>query len=158
MGKRNFQRALKDLDIVPSGSTLLDVGCGRGEVVREALGRGIDAWGLEIVPELVTDRVTQGSITDIHSEPMEYVCCYDVLEHLAPSDVPRALDELWRVATKALFITTNDNRAQRKGIELHLTRKPREWWEAEFEKRGYSRIEGCVFKTERDWHWRIDVK
>ena len=158
MGKRNRQRALKDIQSIPKGSTYLDVGCGRGETLIMAREHGLVAWGVEIVPQL-WDAITvfRSDITHLSFDDIDYVSCYDVLEHLPPEDVGAALDELFRVANKALFITTNDRKSQFEGFELHLTRQPCEWWEQEFSKRGYRKIEQCTFATERDCHWRIDL-
>ena len=158
MGKRRLARARKDIGSIPKGSTYLDVGCGRGETLAMARDRELIAVGTEIVPELCDGAyVVNADIADRIFNSIDYVSCYDVLEHLPPEDVGLALDELFRVAKKTLFITTNDNRLHFGDAEQHLTRKPREWWEQEFSKRGYSKIEHCTFATERDWHWRIDL-
>ena len=157
MFKRRRLRALQDIKLIPEGSTYLDVGCGRGETLAMASERGVVAFGTEIVPALCDGvTVVQADITDLSFDGFDYVSCYDVLEHLPIADVSPALDELFRVAEQALFITTNDNRSHLGDAKLHLTRKPREWWEHEFSKRGYSKIEHCTFATERDWHWRIN--
>lgn len=157
MYKRRRLRALKDIKSIPEGCTYLDVGCGRGETLAMASERGVIALGTEIVPALCDGvTVVQADITDLPFDGFDYVSCYDVLEHLPPVDVGAALDELFRVAEQALFITTNDNRSPLGGVELHLMRKPREWWEQEFSKRGYSKIEHCTFATEHDWHWMIE--
>lgn len=120
-----------------------------------ATGHGLIASGTEIVPSLCGGRIYRADITDLPFFMVSYVSCYDVLEHLPPEDVGLALDELFRVARKTLFITTNDRRSHLGDAELHLTIKPRSWWEREFEKRGYRSIEHCTFSTERDWHWKI---
>ena len=155
MGKRNVARALRDIQSIPKGSTYLDVGCGRGETLRIAQDCGLEASGTEIVPDLCGTGITLTSVTRLPFDSFDYVSCYDVLEHLPAADVGLALDELFRVARAGLFITTNDHKARRGDWVLHLTRKPRTWWESEFRKRGHSKIEHCSFATERDWHWTI---
>ncbi len=158
MGRRRVQRAREDIQSIPEGSTYLDVGCGRGETLEMASQRGLIPFGVEIVPELCDGVVVvRSDITDLPFDDFDYVSCYDVLEHLVTSDVDAALNELFRVAGKVLFITTNNKRSHIGELELHLTRKPREWWEEEFSKRGYSKIEHCTFETECDWHWRIEL-
>jgi len=161
MAKRNRARAFKDIMSIPDRANYLDVGCGRGETLDMAnhLDRS-GVFGVEIVPSLcLRYRVTQASITNLPfaDNSMDYVSCYDVLEHLPTEDVETALSELWRVTDKALFITTNDHKSNYLGLDLHLTRKPREWWEEWFHKFGYAAIDRCVFATERDWHWRIEM-
>ena len=143
---------------MPKGSTYLDVGCGRGETLAMASEHDLVALGTEIVPELCDGvLVVPADVTDLPFDSFDYVSCYDVLEHLPIADVGPALDELFRVARKSLFITTNDRRSNVRGYELHLTRKPMGWWEREFSKRGYRKIEHCTFATERDWYWRLDL-
>ena len=157
MCKRRRQRALKDIQSIPQGSNYLDVGCGRGETLAMARQRGLGVFGTEIVPRFCNGTtVVQADITDLPFDNIDYVSCYDVLEHLPIEDVGTALNELFRVARKSLFITTNDLESHIGDLTLHLTRKPREWWEQEFSQRGYSKIEHCTFATERDWHWRIE--
>lgn len=157
MGKRNCQRALKDIQSIPPESTFLDVGCGRGETILMAIEQELRPHGIEIVPELCDGKfVSQGDITDLPEKCYDYVACYDVLEHLPIWDIEKALDNLFMVATKALFITTNDREANRAGMVLHLTRRPQDWWEHQFALRGYDSIEHTIFATERDWHWRIN--
>ena len=158
MCKRRRMRSMQDIQSIPTGSTYLDVGCGRGETLAMASEHGLIAFGTEIVPALC-DGVTviRADITDLQFDSFDYVSCYDVLEHLPIADIGPALNELFRVAEKTLFITTNDNRSHVGNTELHLTRKPQHWWEQEFSKRGYSKIAHCTFATERDWHWRIDL-
>ena len=160
MSKRRRQRAWKDITSIPKGCTYLDVGCGRGETIDMATHHGLVVFGTEIVPKLCNGvTVVQGDITEISwaDDRFDYVSCYDVLEHLPFEDVEPALDELFRVARTALFITTNDIISRLGDAELHLTRKPRQWWEDEFYKRGYTKIEHCTFATEHDWHWRISL-
>lgn len=150
-------KALKNLRSI--GGTYLDVGCGRRELVDKALELGIEAKGCEIVPYLCDGQtVIEGGLDKLPfpDRSFDYVSCYDVVEHLYEEDVDRAVSELMRVTNKAFFVTTNDSRCVLDGMELHLTRKPLEWWTEKFSKDGW-RVEGgryCASKN--DWHWRIE--
>jgi ubiquinone/menaquinone biosynthesis C-methylase UbiE len=156
-------RVQKDIAKMESGKTYLDVGCGRGEMVKLANSRGVTACGLELVPKLC-DGVTikQGSVLDIGyaDKTFDYVSCYDMIEHLPPEYVDKALDELFRVTANTLYITTNDKRSHLGDLELHLTRRPRPWWTEKLVERARVRgnwqmIEDTYGITNEEWHWEI---
>lgn len=84
------------LSHLPSGTRVLDAGCGEGVLVEEFHGRlaieGID-------PNYASDHVTRGSLTELPyaDATFERATCLDVLEHLTFDEQPRALAELFRV-------------------------------------------------------------
>jgi len=154
-----LQRVMVDNDGLEPGTTYLDVGCGRGELVHAALRRGVKAKGLELVPYLCDgEKIINGNLSKLPFRKNEFdtVSCYDVIEHLPTAEVDQALSELFRVAKKRLILTTNNKASTYQGMDLHLTRKPRDWWQAKLEKRaesvsfsGYGRDEwhfDCVIK------------
>ena len=159
MGRRRWLRMKKDLDVISTDLTLLDVGSGRGETIEYARERGIDALGLEIVPELTSDDIAQGSITAIPFHTCDVVTCYDVLEHLPPEDVDKALDELFRVAKHRLFLTVSGNPAERGDDVLHMSIHTWTWWEQKFRDRCPDGIFWLTtYCTEKDWHWSIEKR
>ncbi len=122
----------------------LDVGSGEGLLVASLLRRGVDAHGVD-VSEVVTarcnsrmpGRFTHGSVLALPFEDasFETVVSTDCMEHLAPEDVPRALTEIHRVASRFVFLqlaTTLD----RDG-HWHLTVEGRAWWEAKCLEAGF---------------------
>ncbi|KYQ66677.1 hypothetical protein AXH09_26675 [Pseudomonas aeruginosa] len=122
----------------------LDVGSGEGLLVASLLRRGVDAYGVD-VSEVVTahcnrrmpGRFTQGSVLELPFEDASFqtVASTDCLEHLAPEDVPKALKEIHRVASRFVFLqiaTTPD----RDG-HWHLTVEGRAWWEAKCFEAGF---------------------
>jgi SAM-dependent methyltransferase len=156
MGKRRRQRMQKDIDSIPAGYTLLDIGAGRGETVAYAQQRGLAAVGIELVPELCGQDVFEAPITAIPFDKTDVVTCYDVFEHLPAEDVDPALDEIFRVAQKLVFLTICGNESDWADDVHHLSVHPADWWEAKF----YARLDAptwvrSVYKTEKDWHWRI---
>ena len=90
---------------LPSGSRLLDVGCGTGALVAAARGAGLDAMGVEPDPEMAAlasealgDEVVVGGLPDlpVADDGYDVVTAGFVLNHV---DHPRAgARELARVA------------------------------------------------------------
>jgi len=122
----------------------LDVGSGEGLLVASLLRRGVDAYGVD-VSEVVTarcnrripGRFTHGSVLELPFEDASFqtVVPTDCMEHLAPEDVPKALKEIHRVASRFVFLqlaTTLD----RDG-HWHLTVEGRAWWEAKCFEAGF---------------------
>lgn len=166
MGAARLARATLDVESIEPGATYLDVACGRGEIVELARGRGVLAIGCELVPELCNGyAVLQGDMTDLPFPPnaFQYVSCYDAIEHLPPEQVPAALDELFRVCERVLILTTNDRPSHLGDLELHLTRRPREWWDAQLVSRAKLCSDAPVIErgtfgaNDGDWHWRIEL-
>jgi 2-polyprenyl-3-methyl-5-hydroxy-6-metoxy-1,4-benzoquinol methylase len=157
LGKARQEQAWKDIDAMAPGVTYLDVGCGRGETVEYALSRGIIARGTELCRPLCNENVLHCSVRDLplSADEFQFVSCYDVLEHLPEHAVDGALDNLWRVCSSTLLITTNMLHSYWRNLELHLTRQPREWWEEKFEARGGHRE--FTEYTKGQWHWWIDL-
>lgn len=115
---------------------VLDVGTGMGGLVIALLREGIDAHGIDVAPVAVDSgnarapgRFSRGSILELPFADASFdtVVCTDVLEHIAPADVDRALRELARVARRSVYLAVSTV-ADRDG-SWHLTIQPREWWE-----------------------------
>jgi SAM-dependent methyltransferase len=87
------RRWLREL---PSGTRVLDAGCGEGVLVDEFAGR-LAIEGLD--QNYSSDRVRSGSLTSLPyaDGTFDRALCLDVLEHLTFEEQPRALSELHRV-------------------------------------------------------------
>ena len=115
-----------------SGS-LLDVSCGRGELLTaaEQLGFG-PVRGTEAVPALCDgERVIEAQI---HALPFatasfDVVTCIDVLEHLLEDDIVPGLLELQRVTKSTLLLAAADYSAKWDGVEMHPSARPYPEWE-----------------------------
>ena len=123
---------------------ILDIGSGEGLLVKSLMRRGVDAHGID-VSEVVTERCnkrmpgrfTHGSVLALPFAEASFqtVVSTDCMEHLAPEDVPKALKEIYRVASRYVFLklaTTQD----RDG-HWHLTVQGRAWWEAKCFEAGF---------------------
>ena len=101
---------------VKPGMIVLDVGCGRGEILRHAAQLGADAYGIDYAPvavemshrviESTADEVTPGKtavfLADAKKLPFptahfDRVLMFDVVEHLHPWELHQALLEVHRV-------------------------------------------------------------
>jgi len=116
-GRRVGPRFVKALSLAGDlrGKRVLDVGCGRGELVLQSALRGADAWGIDYAQAAVdiARRALAGAEPELqsrmHVEQMDVkgltfddasfdaVFMMDVVEHLYPHELARALDELRRI-------------------------------------------------------------
>lgn len=139
-----------------SGS-LLDVSCGRGELMREAMRMGFDpVGGTEAVPALCGSGVVEAQI---HALPFadqswDHVTCIDVLEHLLEADIVPGLLELQRVTRKTLLLAAADYSTKWDGVELHPSARPYDAWDALFRRTLSGRIDWAG-ATPTSEMWRV---
>ena len=137
-----FQKALAlagDL----RGKRVLDVGCGRGELVLQAAMRGAEAWGIDYAAPAV--EIARRALAGIepalrertHVDPMDVkalvfddasfdiVFLLDVVEHLYPPELDRALDELRRVMRPGarMVLHTSPNKTFERAVYPHYSRR-----------------------------------
>lgn len=94
------------------GCSMLDVGCGPGFLVQFLHDLGVDVWGLEpsvaaiaLAPPTISHRIAQGDT--VHRRPHEdIVICREVLEHVTVQQAVALVADLFRLAKKAVYITT----------------------------------------------------
>jgi 2-polyprenyl-3-methyl-5-hydroxy-6-metoxy-1,4-benzoquinol methylase len=115
-GRKVGPRFIKALSLAGdlSHKRVLDVGCGRGELVIQSAMRGADAWGIDYAQAAVDiarralDAIAPGLRDRTHVEQMDVkaltyndayfdvVFMMDVVEHLYPHELSAAFDELRR--------------------------------------------------------------
>jgi len=97
-------RLLDRADVGP-GTRLLDVGCGAGEALDAARGRGADAVGIDSAP--ATDRAIRGDATalPIRDSSVDVLLAECVL---CLTDLPAALEEARRVLVDGGRLAVSD--------------------------------------------------
>jgi ubiquinone/menaquinone biosynthesis C-methylase UbiE len=118
-----------------SGS-MLDVSCGRGELLTAAEAAGFGpVQGTEAVPELCDGKRVINA--QIHALPFaaaafDVVVCVDVLEHILEPDIEPGLQELERVTKGTLILAAADYPTYWDGINLHPSARPYADWHQMF--------------------------
>lgn len=112
-----IKQLIKEYDI----HSLLDYGCGKAKCHKKKL-------------------VEKTTLYDPYCEPysskpegtFDMVICTDVMEHVPEEDVGKVLAELLNYTDKVLYLSIATYPASKKfsnGNNVHLTIKPKEWWE-----------------------------
>ena len=100
---------------VPTGSRVLDVGCGDGELMAALKEQGVDARGLEIDPANVTAAIARGQsvvqgdanrdLADYPDDAFDYAILSQTLQTTERPD--RVVDQLLRIAPRAFVSFPN---------------------------------------------------
>ena len=123
-----YSYVLTKLVLLPPGSLLVDVGCGRGELIALAAEHGVRAVGVDYAPAAIAlaqatldarrlDGLAEVRQGDARGLPVgdgeaDAVCMLDVVEHLLPAELQLALQDARRVLKPGgrLVIHTFPNR------------------------------------------------
>ena len=100
---RRLSQAFEAAEVAP-GMRVLDVGCGRGEIVRHCARMGVQAFGVDYAPVALRMARDAGGVclADAKRLPFpaaffERVLMFDIVEHLYPWELDQALAEARRV-------------------------------------------------------------
>lgn len=124
---------IRDLLFASRGSSLLDVGTGRGETLMVAREAGFTVVrGTETVAALLNEHVEKALLPNLPFPDASYdvVTSFEVIEHLLPEDVVPALHELARVARERVIFSVATCSDMRSGIELHPSARPEPEWDS----------------------------
>jgi ubiquinone/menaquinone biosynthesis C-methylase UbiE len=101
--------------LAEKGETLVDVGCGNGLAYRHMIAAGLDYEGVDFTEKFLQKarekhpeiRVHHASAFNMPYEDGErdIAYCQDLLEHISPNDVDKAIHEMMRVADKFVLIS-----------------------------------------------------
>ncbi len=164
MGMRRMKDAVNDLHALPCRGSYLDVGCGRGEMLKHAEAMGfVSVQGVEVVPALIDGaRVVKG---EAHSLPFvdksfDVATLWDVIEHLVPGDDYAVCRELARVARRFVLLTANNRPSTLPdGTDLHINKRQYETWHELFTQ-WFAPAKVTWIKGQRHYiseAWRIEL-
>jgi len=108
------------LSNLPHGATVLDYGCGKGELAR----------ALDDVEVREYDPAIPGK--DDLPEPADLVVCVDVLEHVEPDRLYEVLAHIASLARRRALLAVATRAAVKElsdGRNAHLIVHPHTWWE-----------------------------
>lgn len=166
-----------------SGIKVLDLGCSGGGFVRECINDGCLGLGLEgsdyskklkraewaIIPEfLFTCDISKNFQFFLNNTKMKFnlITAWEVLEHIKEEDLLSLFDNIkGHLSGEGLFICSiSTGPSSVNGVELHQTRKPKDWWVERFKEHDlYERKELYKYfnhqyirgRKEKDWNFHI---
>lgn len=129
----NMRKIYRSLGRLPKNiKSIVDVGCGQGFYLRQLAGP-FEIFGVEVSKvacETYLHDIPHACI-DITQDPLgktfDLAMSIGVLEHIEEADIDKALDAIRALAPNALLGIANHHDLFR-GVELHVTRRPVEWW------------------------------
>ena len=123
------------------GETVRDLGCGTGRAAAALAACGLEVTGYDFARNCLDVDVhvpfVQHDLRQpIEGKPTDFVFSTDVLEHIAPEDVPTVLLNMVR-AGRRVFLSIDCELDQAGpeffGEPLHLTVQPYAWWKEQLE-------------------------
>jgi 2-polyprenyl-3-methyl-5-hydroxy-6-metoxy-1,4-benzoquinol methylase len=120
---------------IPKQSTVMDFGCGNASSLEWLESVGYTSYGIDIATNANKHpNVVFADLRDkqLQLQKCDYGMCTDVMEHIPTEDVDIVLENISKSIRKScIFIIARDEDKDGKvvGQVLHLTRKPKEWWD-----------------------------
>ncbi len=134
---------------VVGGVPMLEIGCGRGTLLRELLARGVDIRAVDVCPKAVENcehltpgRCTLADVRALAAPDSSVGCVLAVhsLEHLEEAQIPAALARIHRVTRgSAVIIVATSG----QGPARPRTIRDRAWWEARLFEAGFRKHPAC---------------
>jgi len=153
--------------------SVVDVGCAKGEVVRELRNLGIDALGVEVSEYAIRNSVTahilmsdlSSRLPFLPSKRVNCVCSWEVFEHIEESKIDTLLFNVREMLeTYGFFVGSIcldidqekvdqylEGQPSERRDESHVTIKSRGWWNRKFEEEGFVVAEDLVKKLHSSW-------
>ena len=135
-GRKKIYKTIKSLKI----NSICDVGCGGGEFCDWMTKKCKNVFGVDFASVKINKVVKNDKIKYIDAEAydiplsdksVEFVSCFDCLEHCLEKDIDKILKEFKRIAINGYIFTITYRQARTKSLnkeQLHMTVKPEDWW------------------------------
>ena len=137
-----FQMMASRIISLTAPTTVLDVGCARGLLVRALVERGVDARGIDLsehaiesADESIRDRLSVASATGDVGERVSLITCIEVLEHMSSADAQAAIDSMTAATDRIVFSSSPEDFDEATHVNTH----PTAHWAAWFAERGFYR-------------------
>jgi len=136
-------------------SSVIDLGCARGEYVKGFLDRGIASHGIEgspcCLPELVAPNYNI-TIADLRKPICQFlsnidlVICFEVAEHIEEEYADVFCDNLIKFSHRILLTAAPPG----QGGHYHKNCQPKGYWESKMQSRGYSTDLGVLTRVKEE--------
>lgn len=134
---------VRAINTVLAPKTVVDVGCGAGDLVREFLTHGISCYGIEgtenarafsLIPscKLEISDLRQPGYTPAFASSSDVALCFNVGEHIDVDCTKSFIKNLCSLGRTILFAATSE----KKFLHRLVNFKTREEWLAEFKDAG----------------------
>ena len=163
----NWQRLAQKLVENEEKGRIIDFGFGEGSAIDYFIKNRFQVEGIEISSYAIKKQRDKGIIVhhssldhipSIQDKSFEFGFCNDVIEHLPQNAIIPTLNEMKRICSGKIYLSvcpTPSHHLSDNGENLHLTVKPKEWWENEFKKIG--QIEQIRFWFSRSLRYQIKI-
>lgn len=117
-------------------TSVLELGAGRFTLTQALRNLGVTAWGIDwsmtacrFAPECAVRAPVQ--TIPFGDKSFDLSTAFDILEHLEPEDVEKAIHEIWRVSRKWIVVNLPLDEPENSS-DNHPTLRQRPFWEAMF--------------------------
>jgi hypothetical protein len=122
------------------GGRCLEIGAGKGTLIKQLQQRGIQVHGLDIT--MAGFRANTIGIeapawdTGLPDKSYDFTFSKDVLEHIPENRIQQTIKEIARITKKGTIHNVSDREAVKdyNRHKVHLTVRPIEWWREQFRK------------------------
>lgn len=128
-----FENLAKEI-LKRNPTSVLEVGCARGDVLKFVREAGVPVAGIDISPWAVEHKVIRevrlGRAQDLPfvDKSFDLYFSHDTMEHIPADDIPIVAHEMRRVAERALLIISCKSLIDDIDI-THITMMPISWWQ-----------------------------